>query len=114
MKQQRFPQTMINQNKNSFAEPLKGSVKYLAAILTALIIVLTVFAGITALRPALANTDWHDNDVSEQISKETRCELRGGVYENNVCLPPNLTAEGEKQASAYLIIKQAEINKEFK
>ncbi|HHF6411383.1 TPA: hypothetical protein ACPP5G_001391 [Haemophilus influenzae] len=42
---------------------------------------------------------------------ETQCELKGGIYENGVCLPPNLTLTAEKELQAYTAQKQAEINR---
>ncbi|WP_244153094.1 hypothetical protein [Rodentibacter genomosp. 1] len=59
-------------------------------------------------------TDWHNNEVSEQISLETRCELKGGVYENGICLPPNLTPQAERELLHYTAQKQAEIDRTFK
>ena len=57
-------------------------------------------------------TDWHDNELSQQIQQETRCELKGGIYENGVCLPPNLTLAAEKRtAGLHRTKKQAEINR---
>ncbi|HHF7283502.1 TPA: hypothetical protein ACPSFQ_001106 [Haemophilus influenzae] len=56
-------------------------------------------------------TDWHDNELSQQIQQETRCELKGGIYENGVCLPPNLTLAAEKELQDYTAQKQAEINR---
>ena len=56
-------------------------------------------------------TDWHDNTLSQQIQAETQCELKGGVYENGACLPPNLTLAAEKELQAYTAQKQAEINR---
>lgn len=56
-------------------------------------------------------TDWHDNELSQQIQQEARCELKGGIYENGVCLPPNLTLATEKELQDYTAQKQAEINR---
>lgn len=56
-------------------------------------------------------TDWHDNELSQQIQQETRCEQKGGVFENGVCLPPNLTLAAEKELQDYTAQKQAEINR---
>lgn len=56
-------------------------------------------------------TDYYNNDVSEQIQAETQCELKGGIYENSVCLPPNLILAAEKELQAYTAQKQAEINR---
>lgn len=65
-----------------------------------------------AFHPAYAtNTDWHDDAVSRQIQAETQCEVKGGIYENGACLPPNLTLAAEKELQAYTAQKQAEINR---
>lgn len=36
---------------------------------------------------------------------------KGGVFENGVCLPPNLTPAAEKELQDYTAQKQAEINR---
>lgn len=91
---------------------MNGSEKWLTRIsyfLAALIIALIV-GGISL--DANANpTDWHDNELSQQIQQETRCEQKGGVFENGVCLPPNLTLAAEKELQDYTAQKQAEINR---
>jgi hypothetical protein len=56
-------------------------------------------------------TDWHDNTLSQQIQAETQCELKGGIYENGACLPPNLTLAAEKELQAYTAQRQAEIDR---
>ena len=56
-------------------------------------------------------TDWHDNALSDQIQQEARCEQKGGVFENGVCLPPNLTLAAERELQAYTAQRQAEINR---
>ena len=56
-------------------------------------------------------TDWHDNELSQQIQAETQCELKGGIYENGVCLPPKSHTHSEKELRAYTAQKQAEINR---
>lgn len=99
------------QEKNSFTAFMKGSEKLLTRIsyfLTALVIALIV-GGISL--HANATTDWHNNTLSEQIQQEARCEQKGGVFENGVCLPPNLTLAAEKELQAYTAQKQAEINR---
>ncbi|OOF59336.1 hypothetical protein [Rodentibacter myodis] len=93
------------QEKNSFTDFLKGTAGWLAvgALLAVMILI--------AFRPAYANpTDWHNHELSEQISHETRCELKGGVYENGLCLPPNLTPQVEQELLHYTAQKQAEID----
>lgn len=91
---------------------MKGSEKLLTRIsyfLAALIIALII--GGISLHANANPTDWHDNELSQQIQQETRCELKGGVFENGVCLPPNLTLTAEKELQDYTAQKQAEINR---
>lgn len=100
------------QEKNSFTAFMKGSEKLLTRIsyfLAALIIALII--GGISLHANANPTDWHDNELSQQIQQEARCELKGGIYENGVCLQPNLTLAAEKELRAYTAQKQAEINR---
>lgn len=100
------------QEKNSFTAFMKGSEKLLTRIsyfLAALIIALII--GGISLHANANPTDWHDNELSQQIQAETQCELKGGIYENGVCLPPNLTLTAKKELQAYTAQKQAEINR---
>ena len=97
-----------HQLKNSFTYFMKGSEKALK-IMTCLfdaIIVVVISIGVKANQ-----TDWYDNELSQQIQAETQCELKGGIYENGACLPPNLTLAAEKELQAYTAHKQAEINR---
>ncbi|WP_118867474.1 hypothetical protein [Haemophilus haemolyticus] len=97
-----------HQLKNSFTYFMKGSEKALK-IMTCLfdaIIVVVISISVKANQ-----TDWHDNELSQQIQAETQCELKGGIYENGACLPPNLTLAAEKELQAYTAQKQAEINR---
>ena len=88
---------------------MKGTEKALK-IMTCLFGAIIVSAVISI--GAKANqTDWHDNELSQQIQAETQCELKGGIYENSICLPPNLTLAVEKELQAYTAQKQAEINR---
>ena len=100
------------QEKNSFTAFMKGSEKLLTRIsyfLAALIIALII--GGISLHANANPTDWHDNELSQQIQAETQCELKCGIYENGVCLPPNLTLTAEKELQDYTAQKQAEINR---
>ena len=98
-----------HQLKNSFTYFMKGTEKALK-IMTCLFGAIIVSAVISI--GAKANqTDWHDNTISQQIQAETQCEVKGGIYENGVCLPPNLTLTAEKELQAYTAQKQAEINR---
>ncbi|HHF6577192.1 TPA: hypothetical protein ACPP6G_000529 [Haemophilus influenzae] len=102
----------LRQEKQSFTHFMKGSEKWLNRIsyfLAALIIALIV--GGISLHANANPTDWHDNELSQQIQAETQCELKGGIYENGVCLPPNLTLAAEKELQDYTAQKQAEINR---
>lgn len=75
------------------------------------VIALIALIALWQCRPAFANaTDWYNNSISEQISLETRCELKSGVYENGLCLPPNLTPSEERELQLYTAQKQAEID----
>lgn len=97
------------QLKNNFTYFMKGTEKALK-IMTCLFGAIIVSAVISI--GAKANqTDWHDNELSQQIQAETQCELKGGIYENGACLPPNLTLAAEKELQAYTAQKQAEINR---
>lgn len=98
-----------HQLKNSFTYFMKGTEKALK-IMTCLFGAIIVSAVISI--GAKANqTDWYDNELSQQIQAETQCELKGGIYENGACLPPNLTLTEEKELQAYTAQKQAEINR---
>ena len=97
------------QLKNSFIYFMTGTEKALK-IMTCLFGALIVSA-VISLGAKASQTDWHDNELSQQIQAETQCELKGGIYENSVCLPPNLTLAAEKELQAYTTQKQAEINR---
>ncbi|HHF3902462.1 hypothetical protein [Haemophilus influenzae] len=98
-----------HQLKNSFTYFMKGTEKALK-IMTCLFGAIIVSA-VISLGAKANQTDWYDNELSQQIQAETQCELKGGIYENSVCLPPNLTLAAEKELQAYTAQKQAEINR---
>ncbi|HHF4705207.1 TPA: hypothetical protein ACPPBN_000119 [Haemophilus influenzae] len=98
-----------HQLKNSFTYFMKGTEKALK-IMTCLFGAIIVSA-VISLGAKANQTDWHNNELSQQIQAETQCELKGGIYENGVCLPPNLTLTAEKELQAYTAQKQAEINR---
>ena len=98
-----------HQLKNSFTYFMKGTEKALK-IMTCLFGAIIVSAVISI--GAKANqTDWQNNTLSQQIQAETQCEVKGGIYENGACLPPNLTLAAEKELQAYTAQKQGEINR---
>lgn len=89
--------TPLRQEKQSFTHFMKGSEKWLNRIcyfLAALIIAMIV--GGISLHANAHPTDWHDNELSQQIQQETRCEL---------------TLAAEKELQDYTAQKQAEINR---
>lgn len=98
-----------HQLKNSFTYFMTGTEKALK-IITCLFGAIIVSA-VISLGAKANQTDWHDNELSQQIQAETQCELKGGIYENSVCLPPNLTLVAEKELQSYTAQKQAEINR---
>ncbi|EGT77629.1 Conserved subname: full [Haemophilus haemolyticus M21127] len=98
-----------HQLKNSFTYFMKSTEKALK-IMTCLFGAIIVSA-VISLGAKANQTDWRNNTLSEQIQAETQCELKGGVYENGACLPPNLTLAAEKELQAYTAQKQEEINR---
>ena len=98
-----------HQLKNNFTYFMTGTEKALK-IITCLFGAIIVSA-VISLGAKANQTDWHDNELSQQIQAETQCELKGGIYENSVCLPPNLTLVEEKELQSYTAQKQAEINR---
>ena len=98
-----------HQIKNNFTYFMKGTekaLKIMSCLFGAIIVSAVISIGAKANQ-----TDWHNNTLSQQIQAETQCELKGGVYENGACLPPNLTLAAEKELQAYTAQKQAEINR---
>lgn len=87
---------------------MKGTEKALK-IMTCLFCAIIVSA-VISLGTKANQADWDNNELSQQIQAETQCELKGGIYENGACLPPNLTLAAEKELQAYTAQKQAEIN----
>lgn len=98
-----------HQIKNNFTYFMKGTentLKIMTCLFGAIIVSAVISIGAKANQ-----TDWHNNTLSQQIQAETQCELKGGIYENGACLPPNLTLAAEKELQAYTAQKQAEINR---
>lgn len=109
---------LINEPPKKETTMHKSTLEFLAFLGKAFLIALgtiTFLIAIFGIAEAWSNpTDWHDNEVSEQISLETRCELKGGVYENGLCLQPNLTPQAEQELLHYTAQKQAEIDRTFR
>ena len=102
----RSKNAFLQEKQNSFTEFLKGTGGWLlvGAVLTVVVMILI------ACRPSYAATDWHDNDVSEQIQQSAREQARKLWREENGDWQPNLTAQAEKQARTYTELKQSELN----
>ena len=98
-----------HQLKNSFTYFMKDTEKALK--IAVCILVATMVSAVISIDAKANQTDWYDNELSQQIQAETQCELKGGIYENGACLPPNLTLAAEKELQVYTAQKQAEINR---
>lgn len=75
---------------------IKEAAALLLALFAAFFISALVSIGAKAQLPK--NTDYHNNLVSEEISRETQCELKSGIYDLRLkeCMPVNLTDEQER------------------
>lgn len=93
---------------------MNGSEKWLNRIcyfLAALIIALIV-GGISLHANANANpTDWHDNELSEQIQQEARAKAKAQWREENGIYQANLTPQVNADMYRYVEQKQTEINR---
>lgn len=99
---------LFNEN-HSFTYFMTGTEKALK--IAVCILGATMVSAVISIGVKANQTDWHDNELSQQIQAETQCELKGGIYENGACLPPNLTLAAEKELQAYTAQKQEEINR---
>ncbi|QIA78124.1 hypothetical protein FEE42_04620 [Rodentibacter caecimuris] len=78
-------------------------------LLATAIVVIAIFS----VSQAWGNpTDWHNNELSEQISQQARAEARKLWREENGDWQPNLTPQAEWELLHYTAIKQAELNHE--
>ncbi|WP_244149499.1 hypothetical protein [Rodentibacter genomosp. 2] len=74
-----------------------------------------VLIAILSVSQAWGNpTDWHNNEVSEQISQQAQAEARKLWREENGDWQPNLTPQAEQELLHYTAQKQAEIDRTFK
>lgn len=109
MKPKRAKNAFFQQEKSTFTEFFKGTAGWLAvgALLAFAVMILI------AIRPVYANpTDWHNHDLSEQISRETRAEMRKLWREENGDWQPNLTKAEQKRLLKLTGLLQAERDKE--
>ena len=56
-------------------------------------------------------TDWHDNELSEQIQQEARAKAKAQWREENGIYQANLTPQVNADMYRYVEQKQAEINR---
>ncbi|HHF0465654.1 TPA: hypothetical protein ACPHRS_001334 [Haemophilus influenzae] len=100
------------QEKNSFTAFMKGSEKLLTRIsyfLAALIIALII--GGISLHANANPTDWHDNELSQQIQQEARAKAKAQWREENGIYQANLTPQVNADMYRYVEQRQAEINR---
>ncbi|HHF3372884.1 hypothetical protein CH571_009370 [Haemophilus influenzae] len=100
------------QEKQSFTHFMNGSEKWLNRIcyfLAALIIALIV--GGISLHANAHPTDWHDNELSEQIQQEERARAKAQWREENGIYQANLTPQVNADMYRYVEQRQAEINR---
>ena len=98
-----------HQLKNSFTYFMKGTEKALK-IMTCLFGAIIVSAVISI--GAKANqTDWHDNELSQQIQQEARAKAKAQWREENGIYQANLTPQANADMYRYVEQKQAEINR---
>ena len=88
---------------------MKGTEKALK-IMTCLFGAIIVSAVISI--GAKANqTDWHDNELSQQIQQEARAKAKAQWREENGIYQANLTPQANADMYRYVEQKQAEINR---
>lgn len=80
---------------------LKEAAALLLAIFAALFIAILVSLGAKAELPR--DTDYHNNLVSEEISRQTKCENRLGYWDDRLkqCFDQNLTDNQERYLKDY-------------
>ncbi|OOF69230.1 hypothetical protein BKG95_02520 [Rodentibacter pneumotropicus] len=93
----------------------KSILEFLAFLGECLLILLTtaaVLIAVFSVSQAWGNpTDWHNNELSEQISQQARAEARKLWREENGDWQPNLTPQAEQELLHYTAQKQKEINR---
>ncbi len=96
------------QEKNSVTEFLKDIVRALAI---GALLVLAVIVIIYNRPSYAADTDWHDNALSEQIQQEERAKAKAQWREENGIYQANLTPQVNADMYRYVAQRQAEINR---
>ncbi|OOF61743.1 hypothetical protein [Rodentibacter pneumotropicus] len=93
----------------------KSILEFLAFLGECLLILLTtaaVLIVVFSVSQAWGNpTDWHNHELSEQISQQARAEARKLWHEENGDWQPNLTPQAEQALLHYTAQKQKEIDR---
>ena len=97
------------QLKNSFTYFMTSTEKALK-IMTCLFGALIVSA-VISLGAKANQTDWHDNELSQQIQQEARAKAKAQWREENGIYQANLTPQVNADMYRYVEQKQAEINR---
>ena len=95
--------------KHSFTYFMKGTEKALK-IMTCLFGAIIVSA-VISLGAKANQTDWHDNELSQQIQQEERAKAKVQWREENGIYQANLTPQANADMYRYVEQKQAEINR---
>ncbi|OOF43465.1 hypothetical protein BKK51_11535 [Rodentibacter trehalosifermentans] len=109
---------LINEPPKKETTMHKSTLEFLAFLGKAFLILLgtvTVLIAVFGIAQAWSNpTDWHNHEISEQISQQARAEARKLWREENGDWQPNLTPQAEQELLHYTAQKQAEIDRTFK
>ena len=98
-----------HQLKNSFTYFMKGTekvLKIMTCIFGAIIVSVVISLGAKANQ-----TDWHDNELSQQIQQEAQAKAKAQWREENGIYQANLTPQVNADMYRYVEQKQAEINR---
>ena len=98
-----------HQLKNSFTYFMKDTEKALK--IAVCILVATMVSAVISIDTKANQTDWHDNELSEQIQQEERAKAKAQWREENGIYQANLTPQVNADMYRYVEQKQAEINR---
>ena len=98
-----------HQLKNSFTYFMKGTekaLKIMSCLFGAIIVSAVISLGAKANQ-----TDWHDNELSQQEEQEEQAKAKAQWREENGIYQANLTPQVNADMYRYVEQKQAEINR---
>lgn len=98
-----------HQLKNSFTYFMKGTEKALK--IAVCILGATMVSAVISIDAKANQTDWHDNELSEQIQQEERAKAKAQWREENGIYQANLAPQVNADMYRYVEQKQAEINR---